>query len=212
MITGSWRGSLFVTVLLLGGCLGSVSSAPTEKFYQLPAPPEASSTAGQPPASATVFALDSVDARGVYVERALLYRSALAGSPLQQYPFASWAEPPDVMLQDALLGSMRRAFGVTQVLAPGQRGLPAVRIAMRLRALEQIRDGSSAQARFAATYTAIDRSGEVLFVLDWDRQAPTTGASPLEFVTALGGLVNQANRDLVERLREASAGAGASGS
>lgn len=197
-------GRVLVTgaALLLAGCLGSLggqSTVPSEKFYRLALPPLAPPTVPGP----AVIAVEPVDARGVYVERSLLYRTAAAGAPLQQYPYASWAEPPDVMLQDLLMNALRTAFGPSQVLAPGQRGLPAIRLSMRLRALEQIRDGNAARARFAATYTAVDRNGGVLFVLDWDREAPASGASPLEFVNALNSLVNDADQELIDHLRGA---------
>lgn len=186
---------------LLSGCfggLGGSSAAPAEKFYRL----TMASAPASPVAGTAVFALEPVDARGVYVERSLLYRAATAGAPLQQYPYASWAEPPDVMLQDQLMSALRNAFGASQVLGPGQRGLPSIRVGMRVRAMEQVRDGGSARAHFAATYSAIDRNGAVLFVLDWDREAAASGASPLEFVNALSGLVNDASNDVITRLRD----------
>ena len=202
------RASVLTTALLLAGCFGSQPTTPAEKFYRLPAITVPATTAPMATTATTaMYALEPVDARGVYVERSLLYCSSAAGSPLQQYPYASWAEPPDVMLQDQLLGALRNALGVSQVLAPGQRRVPAVRVSMRLRAMEQIRDGSSAQAHFAARYTAVDGNGAVLFVLDWDRQAPAGGASPLEFVNALAGLIGQADQELIERLHTAAGGA-----
>lgn len=193
------------SVLLLGGCFSSLGSpqVPAERFYRLSA--SSASTAGGTSATAVSITLDPIDARGVYVERALLHRGAAAGAPLEQYPYASWAEPPDTMLQDILLTELRSAFSAMQVRAPGQRATSDIRVSMRLRALEQIREGSSARARFAASYSAFDRNNAVLFVMDWDREAPAAGPSPLEYVNALNALLTEADHALIAQLREAVA-------
>ena len=200
-------GFLFVAALALGGCFGS-QPVPAEKFYRLSSPGITAGTAAAPAEdhnAMPTIALEPIDARGVYVERALLYRAPAMDAPLQQYPYSSWAEPPDTMLEDLLLKGLRDEFGTAHVLTEDRHRVAAIRVSMRLRALEQIRDGSSAQARFAATYSAVDRNGATLFLFDWDRQAPAAGPSPQEFVSALNGLVAEADRTLVDRLRQAAA-------
>ena len=203
------RYASMLAPLLLAGCLGGGTSEPQQRYYAI-APASVEATA---PASADGphIVLDAVDARGIYAERSLLYRAAADAAPLEQYSYASWAEPPDVMLQDLMMSALRGAFGATQVLAPGQRGPWSIRVSVRLHAMEQIRDGSSARAHFAATFTALDRNGAVLFVLDFDREAPASGASPLEYVNALSGLVDDADREVVDRLREVAAKASSPG-
>jgi uncharacterized lipoprotein YmbA len=209
------RSTTFVcTALLLSGCFGT-QPVPFEHYYRLtPAvssPPATGASAAS--ASGTVLiVLEPVDVRGVHVERPLLHRGTANGSPLEQYPFASWAEPPDTMLQDYLLADLRNGFGVMQVRTSGHGASSAIRLSMRLRAFEQIVDGSTARAHFAATYTATDAADNLLFVLEFDREVAAGGPSPLEFVTALSGLVSDADLALIDRLRAVTAKAAAAGS
>ncbi len=193
------RAASVLAPLFLAGCLGGGTSEPRQRYYSIA--PTVIETTAAVAASGPQIALDAVDARGIYAERPLLYRTAGESAPLEQYAYASWAEPPDVMLEDALLADLGRAFGATNVRRAPVRGAPDIRIGVRVQALEQIIDGSRAQAHFAAVYTVADAAGESLLVYRYDRQSDAVGLSPLEFVKALDGLAAEADRALIDKLR-----------
>jgi uncharacterized lipoprotein YmbA len=186
--------------VLLTACAGQ--TLPVERYYRLSSTTSAVESAA--PAAVTpmpVIAVEPVEVHGIYVESALLHRSARPLAPLEQYPYASWAEPPDILIGEILVADLRHAFGAMRVLAPGQRSAADIHLAVNVRSLEQIRDGDRTRASYAATYVATRSDGRVLFVMDWAREAPATGPSPLEFVTVLNGLIGQADGALIERLK-----------
>jgi uncharacterized lipoprotein YmbA len=183
--------------LCLTACFGGGTSEPRQRYYTI------ASTAVEEakPAADLRIALEGVDARGVYAERPLLHRNGGDAAPLEQYDYASWAEPPDVMLEQALFADLGAAFGATRISRVPVRNAVDLRIAVRLQGLEQVVDGTRAQARFAAVYTVTDAAGEPLLVYRYDRLGDAAGPSPLEFVRALGGLVADADRRLIDRLK-----------
>jgi uncharacterized lipoprotein YmbA len=197
MLRSALYGLWIAAPLCLAGCFGGGTSEPPQRYYTIAFAPAEETT----PAADLRIALDGVDARGVYAERSLLHRNSGDAAPLEQYDYASWAEPPDVMLEQALFADLGAAFGATRISRVPVRGAVDLRIAVRLQGLEQIIDGTHARAHFAALYTVTDAAGEPLLVYRYDRLGDATGPSPLEFVRALGGLVADADRRLIDRLK-----------
>ena len=192
-------GSALVAAAIVTGCIGEATPIPAERYYRVESTLPAGPDGGH--AKSLKIVLEPVEAHGIYVESALLHRSASASAALEQYPYSSWSEPPDAMLGDVLLSDLRAAFGAMNAQTGAVSAAGQVRLKMRLRRLDQVIDGANAQAEFAATYTAIDAKGEPLFVFDFDRRQAASGPSPKEFVEAVDTLVAQADRELIEKLR-----------
>jgi uncharacterized lipoprotein YmbA len=190
-------GTAIVIALSLAACFGGGTPEPRQRYYTI-----ASALAEETkPATDLRIALEGVDARGVYAERPLLHRNSGDAAPLEQYDYASWAEPPDVMLEQALFADLGAAFGATRISRVPVRSAVDLRVAVRLQGLEQVIGGTHAQAHFAAVYTVTDAAGEPLLVYRYDRLGDAAGPSPLEFVRALGGLVADADRRLIDQLK-----------
>lgn len=180
-----------VVLLALAGC--SVAPAPPERYYRVEVAPAAgaASPGGR-------IAVESFETYGIYNERALLFR---AGSgALEQYHYQFWAEPPGVMLRDALVAYLRGAYGADRVLPAGGRARGDFTLRARLRKLEHL-PGSPPQAALAVEFTVTDRDDQPRLTLAFDETAVAAGPSAEDFVAAMDQLVAKAYARLAERLR-----------
>jgi uncharacterized lipoprotein YmbA len=183
-----------LAVLVVAGCASS--PLPVDRYYRIDAPVPAAASAS----STAAILLEPFEARGVYAERALLFRDAGEGVALRQYGHQFWTEPPSLMLDDALTASLRAAFGESRVHARASRERPDLQVRPRLRKLEQVIDGGHGAAAYAVEFTVTDQDGRPRFVVSFDETEAAQTAGPDAYVKALDALVARANAKLVERL------------
>lgn len=194
-----------VAAILQAGCIASAPPLPAQRYYLLEPSLNQSGDSSLAAASAdgTQLLVDRVEAPGIFSERPLLWRAADPAAPLQQYPYAAWAEPPDAMLRAALVAQLRRRFGATAVQDARSR-MPVrgeLQLRLHVQHLEQILDGKDgASARLAMTLTVVDDNGRLLAVMPYDNQRRADGRSPMEFVRAENVLIADAFRQFATRI------------
>jgi ABC-type uncharacterized transport system auxiliary subunit len=140
----------------------------------------------------------------VYNERPLIFIEGNASGTLQQYHYQSWAEPPGVMLRDALIAYLRTALSGASIDSAGSRLRGDFIVHARLKRLEH-RLGSPPQAAFAVEFRIIDAADNERALLSFDEVAPAAGASIEDFVGAMDQLVGKAYAALAARVRELTA-------
>ena len=190
------------TMLCIAAC--STAPAPPERFYRVEAP-AASSTTSLPGR----IVVEPFEAYGVYNERPILYLDAAASGTLQQYHYQFWAEPPGVMLRDALIANLRTAFSGAQIESAGGRVRGDYVVHARLKRLEH-RLGSPPQAQLALEFRVVDAADNERAVVLFDDVAPAAGASVEDFVLAMDQLLGKASAQLAERLRAITSAPGPS--
>lgn len=192
------RIALAITLgLTLSAC--SVAPAPPDRYYRVEVPPAGSTTnfSGR-------ILIEPFEAYGIYNERPLVFHAADASSALEQYHYQFWAEPPGMMLRDAMIAYLRTGLSGAQVEAAGGRQRGDLTVHTRLKRLEH-RLGSPPQAVFAAEFRIIDASDNERATLVFDETIAAGGASVEDFVLAMDQLVGKAYGQLVERVRESAA-------
>jgi len=182
------------TMFFIAAC--STAPAPPERFYRVEAPAASSTTSLQ-----GRILIEPFEAYGVYNERPILYLSPEASGTLQQYHYQFWAEPPGMMLRDAMIAYLRTAFSGAQVESAGGRARGDYVVHTRLKRLEH-RLGSPAQAQFAAEFRVVDAADNERAIVLFDEVAPAAGGSVEDFVAAMDQLVGKAYAQLAARLRE----------
>ncbi len=172
----------------------SVAPAPPVRYYrvEVAAPQSGSTFAGR-------IVIEPFESYGINNERPLIFRSQDATSALEQYHYQFWAEPPGVMLRDSLISYLRGAFANAQVTQAGGRARGDLTVHPRLKRLEHVL-GSSPQASFAVEFRVNDAEDNERLLLDFDEQAPVSGSSVEDFVSAMDRLVGKAYANLAERL------------
>jgi ABC-type uncharacterized transport system auxiliary subunit len=186
--------AILLLPLMAGAC--SVAPVPTERYYRLDVPVAASGAA-----YAGHVVVESIEAHGIYSERALLFRAPGAASAIERYNYQYWVEPPGLMLRDSLVSYLRGTFGTAQVLAAGSRVRGDLVIRARLKRFEQVLDAPP-RAALAIEVTVSDSANSPRFVLDFSEEAPAAGSSIEDYVVAMNGLIAKVSAQLTERLRK----------
>ena len=124
---------LFLAGLLLGGCFGSPSSVPEDRFYTFKV-----TKADKNKTKFRRIAIKKVHAYGLYNERALLYSHADKPLQIKRYHYHHWVVPPTQLVQQSLkdyLGQSNIADDVVvQAISPND----ALRVSAELLAFERV--------------------------------------------------------------------------
>lgn len=166
------------------------SPPPPDRFYRMNVP----APGGMQALTGTVV-VEPFEAHGIYAGRELLYAR---GGAIEPYFYQHWAEPPAVMMQDALVQYLRAALPRARVLTPSMSASPDYRIRARLRALEQRVDDR--RAALAVEFTLLDAHGEFLGTLNFDDEAPLADLTVARYVEAQDALAAKAFAELTARL------------
>lgn len=166
-------------ILLLAACAGPPE--PRDTFYRLQAALPSAHFA-RPPLPG-VMEVERVETEGVLSERAIAYQSGPGA--LQRYAFELWADPPGMMLQDALVRALRAADVATTIVTPDLRVAPRWIVRARLLRFEQVpAAGRAAVSLRVAVLGADDHS--LLLQRDYAAEAPTDGTTPAAAAAAIG--------------------------
>jgi len=188
---------LFAALVFLALTSCAVDPAPPVRYFriEIPVPGSVSRFSGR-------ILVEPFEAYGINNERSIVFRSREATSALEQYHYASWAEPPGVTLRDSLIAYLRGAFPQAQILPAGGRTRGDFTLRPRLKRLEHVL-GSPAQAAFAAEYRVTDFDDEDVLQVAFDDKAAAAGASVEDFVAALDPLIGKSYGNLADQLRKA---------
>ncbi len=182
-----------LAVLAVAAC--AAPPAPRDTFYRL----EAALPSGhfaRPPLPG-VLEVERVETEGVLSERAIVFMSGPGA--LQRYGFHLWADPPGVLLQDAVARALRHAGAATTVVTPDLRLLPRWTLRARLLRFEQV----PAAGRVAVTLrVAVEGADDGRLVLqqDYAAETPTAGDTPAAAAAAMGVAVSEVLTRLVADL------------
>lgn len=201
MMRPALRSLALALAVLATSLLGSCSGAPpaVDRYYHLSlaaAPAAAPATSGVEVPTLTLMPFET---RGVYSERALLYRHAQEVS-IQQYRQAFWAESPATLLSDSLGDELRQRFGDQRVFSASDRVRTEWVVRPRVRALEAILVDGGMQARLGLEFV-VGSQRETLFLLRFEESAPVAGGTLENYVRVTSELFTQASDRLAERIQ-----------
>lgn len=177
----------------IGGCAGD--PPPPDRYYRI----EVTAPAKGAAALQTLL-VDAMQAHGIYAERSMLYRATAEG-PIERYYYHHWAEPPDMMLGDALATYLRAMHGEQQVFEPAARVRHDIVVRTRLRRIEQIRE-APVRAALALRFTVSDAQNKPLFTLDFEEEETAADGSVMAYADAVDRLAGRAFAALAARLQE----------
>lgn len=177
-----------VSVLLalaLAGCFGSSPPVPDDQFYRLPV--------GVPAQRHDVPALDGVvmverpRATAVHAVRALAYSEDEQQLRLSHYHYHHWADPPPMLLQQALVDFLRASNLVTTVTADAGRLELDYRISSVLRRFERQKTADGWKAAVTLELRADAARGDrPLLLREYAALAPIRGERMEDTVQAFG--------------------------
>jgi ABC-type uncharacterized transport system auxiliary subunit len=176
-------------VLLLAACASE--PVPAERYYR----PVLTAPAAVAPLQQRLL-VEHFDASGLYVDRALLFRSE--DGSYRQFHYHSWIQPPADLLSDLLVDYLRAAFGAPQVFTPDARVDGDLRLRARLRRLEQLRDSGPQRAALGLEFMLSDRNGEPLGFLDFEQTEACAGPGPGDCQQAYAALLGRAYAALTQ--------------
>jgi len=182
----------FWVPVLLGLLLSACAATPPtpDVYYRLELP-----DAPRLGAYERSIVVEPVRAQGIYSERPLLYAR---GATVQQYAHHLWAESPALLLQDALMQSLRNA-GATQIHSPELRTSGDLVIRSRLRRMELVTD-TEPRALLAIDFSVSDRKGEVVLSQHFEKTQHLDEAAPEAYVEAVANLAAEACTALAQAL------------
>jgi ABC-type uncharacterized transport system auxiliary subunit len=190
-----------LAALALSACVAP--PAPKDTFYRLEAalPPQ---HYARPPLPG-VLEVERVETEGVLSERAIAYLSAPGA--LQRYAYEYWADPPGMMLQDAVARALRQADVAATVVTPDLRVVPGWTLRAKLLRFEQVPQSDRVAVTLRVAVLGADDSRLVL-QHDYAAEAPTAGESPAAAAAAMGTAVADVLARLVADLGAAGPGPG----
>ena len=178
------RNLLLGCVGLLLGCAGSAPPATVYHRLEVAAP-----TRGAGPLLAGVVAVARPEASDVLHGRAMAVANAERESRIERSRYAFWADPPSVLVQQALAADLRAAGVAERVVVPRRGERPSHVVSGRLHRFERIVGGTDrvvvklelALRDTAARQTRVDRIYEV----EESASSGTTEAAVDAFARAL---------------------------
>ena len=130
------RRTALASILAVAAC--SSGPVPTDTFYRLRSANPPSRVGGPVKGVAEVLPLRG---EGIINERAILYR--VSETELRQYTYHFWADVPAAMLQNELIGALRKANAFDSVVKPELRLNRDFEIAGRISKLEHDTAGTA---------------------------------------------------------------------
>ena len=184
---------LVVAVVAVGLAACAAPPAPRDTFYRLEAALP-SQHFDRPPLPG-VLEVERVETEGVLSERAMAYQSAPGA--LQRYGYELWADPPGMMLQDAVARALRHAGVATTVVTPDLRVVPRWILRAKLLRFEQVPEAGRAAVTLRVAVLGADDS-RLLLQRDYAAEEPTDGTAPPATAAALGHAVADVLARLVD--------------
>lgn len=179
-------------VLALAAC-ASAEPAPQDTYYRV--------DTGVPGAQAArvvlpgVVVVERFAVEGLTSGRAINYVDAASPNRLQQYFYHHWAEPPNVMLRDALVAYLRGSGAVETVITPAVRTDANYAVTGAINTLERrMGPAISALVELEIAVTEFD-SGDLVHVGTYRAEVPADGAAIDDTVVAF----NRALADIFAR-------------
>jgi ABC-type uncharacterized transport system auxiliary subunit len=129
----------FALALMLAGCFGSAPPVPRDHYYRLLVPGPAESRTEAP--FRGVMMVDELRADGLLRERPLLYSASGASHEVQQHEYHFWSDAPPRMLQDQMVGFLRRGGIATTVVTPEMRVRADYEVSGKVKRMERLLAG-----------------------------------------------------------------------
>ncbi|HMA15621.1 MAG TPA: ABC-type transport auxiliary lipoprotein family protein [Kiloniellaceae bacterium] len=148
---------------LLAGCLGSAPPVPRDHYYRLLVPMPAESAETLLPGTMTV---ELLQADGLLRERPLLYSAAGGAYELQQHNYHYWNDVPPRMLQDQMVGYLRRSGAAVLVVTPDTRVRADYRVSGKAKRFERLMGDGAPKVAVEIELTLQRLSDDALLVVD----------------------------------------------
>ncbi|WP_422369467.1 ABC-type transport auxiliary lipoprotein family protein [Pelagibius sp.] len=179
---------VLLTAPLLAACLGSAPPVPRDHYYRLlvPPPPPGPEGAGAEILLPGVVMVELPQADGLLRERPLLYSQSGESHELQQHNYHYWNDVPPRMLQDQMVGYLRRSGVTGQVVTPDTRVRSDFRVTGKARRLERLLGGGPPRVFVEIELALLRLSDDTLLVVEnYTAEEPAGGDSVEAAVVAL---------------------------
>lgn len=176
---------ILLLAALVTGCAQPIS-VPRDSFYRLG---DAGKVAPADRSLDATLVVTRFLADGILSERPVVY--SLDNSPrvLKQYSYHLWAESPSRMLQDAVVGYLRRARVAAAVVTPDFRAAADYEIRGKIKRLEQVRGASPRVVVSLELGFYRVRDNRLLILNTYDQEVALADDSVGEATAAMGAAV-----------------------
>ena len=158
--------------------LGCVSGpAPRDHYYRLEA---AAPKALASPKLAGTLEVGRLRVEAISQGRRMLYRDSSQSGEIGQHAYHHWVDPPNVMLQDQLVRTLRSANVAADVVTPAVRVGSDYLVSGRIVRLERILGGSEPRVAVEIELVLTRQQGSELLLLETyreERVAPGSGVA-----------------------------------
>jgi ABC-type uncharacterized transport system auxiliary subunit len=178
----------------LSACFGSAPPVPRDHFYRIVAPTP--DQVEKHIAYKGIMAVNRLEAEGLLRERPMLFSASGRPHEVQQHDYHYWSDPPTRMVQEALVGYLRRAGLADTVIGQDLRIQADYEVAGRIIRLERLLGGGPPRVVAEINLSLLDRgTEELLLTRSYTVELPSADASVDASVVAF----NQAIDDILAR-------------
>lgn len=186
-------------VSALAAC-GTAEPVPADRYYRLDV---AVSQRFQQPELNGVVEVERFAADGVTAGRPIVYTERADSLELKAYHYHFWAEPPTVMLRDALVRALRAAGAAREVVAPESRIRPDYVVTGEIKRMEHVAGSTPQQAVLEIGLVLRGaQSGNLMLLRTYRIEREFAGGSMNEFVTAMNAAASEALQRFLADLAE----------
>ena len=162
------RNAAAVALLGLGLAACAEAPAPEDHYYRL--------DVGRPAAAAAplldgTLQVDRFSVDGLLGRSQIVYVTNDASHELHSYHYHYWTEPPEILLQDALIGYLRAGNAATHVVTPEMRVDADYVLTGKIKRFEQIAGKAPKVAVELEVSVRRDADGKLVYLADETAEA-----------------------------------------
>lgn len=193
---------LLLLAPLLAACFGAPPPVPRDHYYRLLVPAPAQASNGMSLGGVTV--VEPLQADGLLRERPLLYSESGAAHELLQHSYHYWNDTPPRMLQEEMVGYLRRSGAAELVVTPEMRVRPDYQISGKAKRFERL-VGGQPRVVVEIELALLRLSDDALLVVDSFTAEEAADDDSIEAtVLALNRATGRVFDDFLTRMRSAA--------
>lgn len=193
---------LLLLAPLLTACFGAPPPVPRDHYYRLLVPAPAQASSGMALGGVTI--VEPLQADGLLRERPLLYSESGAAHELLQHSYHYWNDTPPRMLQEEMVGYLRRSGAAELVVTPEMRVRPDYQISGKAKRFERL-VGGQPRVVVEIELALLRLSDDALLVVDSFTAEEAADDDSIEAtVLALNRATGRVFDDFLTRMRSAA--------
>lgn len=172
-------------LVLVSAC--TQPALPEDHYYRLGG---AAPKAGAGGALSGIVEVNRFIASGLTASRAIVYTDSTTAREVRAYHYHLWAEPPPIMLQNALVSYLRAANAAPTVVTPDMRVEPDFIVSGKIRRFEQVRGAAGKVNVELELSVKRSRDDKLILLKPYAVSVGTKGATVGEAVTRISQGIN----------------------